>query len=258
MSHLAELSCYDARHALWPPEHPRIHSEAHERAWAHVHACRECSRHFREDLGFREALGDAPWTPAPVEVRESVFRALAGVRSQESTSAARPVPPRGAVILTFATALVAALALVLAAPDSGDAGTGDAAAQDYLRRAVEEEFMETSDPREVRRFLERELGVVVDPLQAPGLSLLRAEICLLEGVRGAMIEYRLGEDRVSQYVIPAPVSGARPPSVSQGGRGKGAAGLPAVTWAGSGLEHVLLGELPAARLLELVVAAGAA
>ena len=58
--------------------------------------------------------------------------------------------------------------------------------EDYLRTAVSQEHIETSDPEEIVRFLQREMGVLIRPLDREGLELARAENCLIEGRRGAV------------------------------------------------------------------------
>jgi hypothetical protein len=65
------------------------------------------------------------------------------------------------------------------------AGTGLEApnvfVEDYLRRDVGQGYLETDDPAEVTQFLNRELGVRLDPIRLARLRLPRAHIFLLEG-----------------------------------------------------------------------------
>ena len=93
---------------------------------------------------------------------------------------------------------------------------------DYLRRAVAEERIETSDVSRVRAWLTRELGLAMKPLVMDGLRLAGAEICLLNGRRGAMIQYELEGQTISHYLVPRDGIGRRPPAI--GGRGEGRGG----------------------------------
>lgn len=251
MNEVPPPACHAARGALWPPERPRLHSDAEARAWAHVRSCPACSRHFLRDRAFLEALSDMPGNAAPVEVREATFAALTAARGPVPAPRAGPARKRIASIPTYVVVLLSAVTILMAGPNLGDAGTGQAAAQDYLRRVVAGASVETSDPAVIRRFVLEEVGLSFAPLSGPGLTLQGAEICLLEGVRSAVVEYRVGDGRISHYLRPAPASVVRPPAVTRGGTDKIIPGLPVVTWTRAGIEHVLLGERPPARLMEL-------
>ena len=103
--------------------------------------------------------------------------------------------------------------------------------EDYLRRAVGQDHIVTDDPNEVRRFLQRELGMQLQPLQFAGLELERVEICLLDGRRGAMIVYRKDGAEVSHYLVPREGTEQRAPALSEGG-----GSVPVVTWSTTRLE----------------------
>ena len=129
-----------------------------------------------------------------------------------------------------------------------DFGSDAAFVEDYLRRAVGEDYLESSDPEEIAHFLRRELGLESSLLNLAGLLPTRVEICLLEGRRGAMIVYHGSSGRsVTHYLVPK-LAGERPPRVA---REHG--GLTVVTWSTDTLEEALVGEVPPRELLDLAM-----
>jgi anti-sigma factor RsiW len=97
----------------------------------------------------------------------------------------------------------------------------------------------------VTHFLTRELGVAMTPWDLDGFELEGAEICLLEGRRGAVIVYKSQGKVISHYLVPRVGFGARPPALSPRDRiGEWGAGSPAVvTWATDFTEQALVGDL---------------
>lgn len=124
-----------------------------------------------------------------------------------------------------------------------------------MRRAVGEDYLETSDPLHVTRFLQRELGLRFEPIRHPGLEVIRVEICLLEGRRGAMIVYEQSGVPVAHYLVPIDDAIARPPAISEHRPGEAGGAMPVVTWATPRIEQALVGEVDRQQLLELAAAA---
>ena len=125
-------------------------------------------------------------------------------------------------------------------------------AEDYLRRAIAEERIVSSDVAEVSRFLTRELGRPIRPLEIAGLRLTSAEICLIEGRRGAMIQYVEDGREISHYLIPSEGTRRRAPEPASGWGSSGGAGGPAlITWATPEIEQALVGEVSQDHLMEL-------
>jgi hypothetical protein len=217
-------------------------------------------------------------TRAPVEVRERVFEAIARVRWEgargvdpayrRTRSRTRGSEPRAGYgspgpasafqlrqLGAWPAAVVAAVltvGLLHGSPSTSgfSSDAPDMFVEDYLRRAVGQDRIDTDDPGEVRRFLERELGLRFDPIRIAGMDLSRAEICLLEGRRGAMIVYRVDGAEISHYVVPRERARARPPAVSTRDNGPGAE-MPVITWATSSVEQALVGGVSAERLLAI-------
>ncbi|MDT8368867.1 MAG: hypothetical protein RQ745_06640 [Longimicrobiales bacterium] len=252
------LSCTEARWSLWPPEKPRLHAPESDRAWEHVRSCRACSRHFREDRAFVEALGDLPPIPAPISTRERIFHVIAEARAAIPMRTLRSLSDRrlafgasAVVVITIALS-VSVLVPKPGTPDTTASITSGAVVEDYLRRTVGEDYIDTTDPGVVTRFLERELGVIISPLSVPGLEIERVEICLLSGERAAMIRYTLNGEHVSHYVLPTPSGPEKGPSLTGAGSPATGGTLPVVTWTSPGAEHAALGDLDPSALLRLV------
>lgn len=252
------MDCLEVRMGLWPPERPRLASDDVLAAREHVRRCPSCARFFAQDRRLLDAYDRLRREETPAAVKDAVVAAVRdeGTRAHVTTTEARGAtswPRRPAGLLAV---LVVAVAGILGSIHLWDAGAGSAVdsagtsiyTDDYLRRAVGRDQLETNDPTEARRFLRRELGVELEPLSGPGLVLRRVEICLLDGRRAAMIEYRLDGKVVSHYVVPMEEDEARRPSVQEGGSPRAP---PVVTWSVGSVEQALVGELSAERLLEL-------
>lgn len=152
-----------------------------------------------------------------------------------------------------ATVLIALAGFAVLQTTSQQASTDEGAeifVEDYLRRAVGQDHIETSNPAEVTRFLERELGLRFDPIRLAGLDLARAEICLLEGRRGAMIVYKKDGAEVAHYLVPREDAPEREPALSTKGRADSGE-MPVVTWATPNIEQALVGEVGAEELLRI-------
>jgi hypothetical protein len=244
------MECGRARQLLWPPERPRIAGPEIVAAREHLEDCAACRAHFAIDgvlADVRAGLRDAV---PPREVRERVFEAVARERTAtadgrgRASSGRRRAVVSGFLMVTVATAAMTGVLLRRAhAPDSQAAFV-----EDYMRLAVREDHIVTSDSGEVQRFLLRELGAHVQPLDAPGLRITGAEVCLLDGRRGAVIRYRGAGGIVTYYLMPAAGTGDRAPAPELRRTGAGAA---LVTWAKDGIERALIGPLPPDSLLAM-------
>ena len=264
------MRCPEARAILWPPEQPRLAQEAVLEARAHLASCSECTAWFRQDRVLLGAYTRLAAEGAPDEVRERVFDALARARAttrsthRDDATESLPGPPgeerpprRRRLAAPFlvgsgmVAALLAALILVPADGTPERAAAGEVFVEDHLRRTVGEEHILTSDPAAVRTFLARELGVTVAVLSQAGLELEGAEICLLEGERGAVIIYRMGDARISHYLVPRMEAEVRAPRLSDASSVAPGGLLPVVTWSSPRVEQALVGELPADELLRI-------
>ena len=249
------MNCSEARHTLWPPERPRLAEAEVLEARRHVQGCTACESYFSQDRSLLEAYDRASQERAPKILRERVFDALARERSRGLgvTPATRHVSRRW--ILTAAASTIGLLAggsVVLLQSRVGAPGDGGLFAEDYLRRAVAEERIVSSDAVEVSRFLTWELGRPISPMRLAGLRLTSAEICFIEGRRGAMIVYVDDGREISHYLIPREGTQERDPEPASGwSLSSGADGPALITWATPEIEQALVGEVPEARLLAL-------
>lgn len=160
----------------------------------------------------------------------------------------------GVALAASAVLLVASSFGTGGAPAADDPGIF---AEDYLRRAVGQDMIVSSDPQEVRRFLQRELGRNLGPMQLAGLEVERAEICLINGRRGALIVYKSSGGRISHYLVPLAGLQPRAPAVAEYHRGPVGHRMPLVTWSTLALEQALVGEVEPMELLR-IAALGAA
>jgi len=270
-SGLGPVTCEEAREALWPSERLRLASPTVLRARANLKECPGCTEYFSQDAALLTAYDRLRQIRTPRPVRERVFDVLArermGVQDSAATAAGTVDSGMGQRLGWWTGASAAAVAIVavvvgsvgMEGPGTGSPPeTSGAIVEDYLRRAVSADHVETNDPLEIQRFLAREIGLPMAGLRHPDLIPFRAEVCLLEGKRGAMIQYRTEGEVVSHYVIPR--EGARPEDpriVRMAENGGPDAGGPAVvTWARNGVQEALIGDLDAGALLALVDGAG--
>jgi len=183
-----------------------------------------------------------------------VFDALAMERSRSLAEDMETKRISRHWVLAAAASFVGLLAGGLAVslqntPESLD--DGGLFAEDYLRRAVAEERIESSDAGEVSRFLTRELGRPIQLLQLAGLRVTSAEICLIEGRRGAMIQYVQDGREISHYLIPRDGTQQRDPEPASAWSSDTSGGPALITWATPQIEQALLGEVPVDHLMEL-------
>ncbi len=248
------MNCSEARHALWPPERPRLAEAEVLEARQHVEGCPACESYFAQDRALLDAYHRASQERAPQALRERVFDALARERSR-GLAPAFPTKVGRRWVLVAAASVVGLLAggfAVSLRNGPENLNDGGLFAEDYLRRAVAEERIVSSDIAEVSRFLTRELGRPIRPLEIAGLRLIGAEICLIEGRRGAMIQYLEDGREISHYLIPREGTRPRDPEPAPAwGSSDGAGGLALITWAVHEIEQALVGEASQEHLMEL-------
>lgn len=268
------MNCSEARHTLWPPERPRLAEAEVLEARRHVQGCPACESYLAQDRSLLEAYDRASQERAPQILRERVFDGLArerakglGLTSVGGGDASAVAEARAGVyrvntrfvsrrwVLATAASVAGLLAggsVVFLQSMFEAPNDGGLFAEDYLRRAVAEERIVSSDAGEVSRFLTRELGRPISPLQLAGLRLTSAEICLIEGRRGAMIQYMEDGREILHYLIPREGTRGRDPEpASAWGSGASTGGPALITWATPEVEQALVGEVPAAHLMEL-------
>lgn len=249
------MDCASAREALWPPERLRVAESGVMDARRHMRSCHECRAYMRWDAALID-LHARSGVEAPPLLRERLLDGHEARRPDRNPG--QDVAASGHVHRSRRPMLVAALLLtavgVVAASSAWlynlayPADTPSIYIEDYIRRAVSEDRITTSDADQVARFLTRELGRAARPLETPALAILSAEICILDGVRGAMIQYERDGRVISHYLIPRQAANreaTRPRQARTNGIG-------VVMWAANSFEHALIGELPADSLVALL------
>jgi hypothetical protein len=258
------MNCSTARETLWPPEKLRLAEERILLAREHVEGCDDCQEYFRQDRRLLDAYCSLREERAPRRVRERVFDSLARERAGNLAAAVNLdtqigpgslALPRWMVAVAASLVLLSALGTTAMWVNRSSAGpeAGEMFVEDYLRRAVGQDNILTSDPARISRFLVKELGLLITPMQIEGLRLAGAEVCFLDGRRGAMIRYQQRGHEVTHYLIPREGVEERAPRRSDflpGGLEDRAAPS-VITWATPSIEHALVGEVPAERLMRI-------
>ncbi len=228
------MDCSKARRALWPPEKPKLVEADVLKAREHVEACVACRDYFDQDRYLLDAYDRMRLEPAPRLMRERVFDALArersrglGLREPEAVEAAAHGHALGRRVLVVAAAaagLIAGSSVLFLQNTVNPREEGELFVEGYLRRAVGEDR----------------------------LVVIGAEICLLDGRRGAMIQYREAERQISHYVVPREGTEEREPALlSSSSQGLPVGAPTVITWATHEIEQALVGDASPARLLEL-------
>jgi hypothetical protein len=259
------MNCARARAILWPSDRPQLAGDDVVEARRHVEGCPSCERALTYDTGLLAAFARLRGETLPVAVRERVYDAVARARAHRSgavTERSREHRRRRYQLLGagFAAAVVVAVAAAAALRDAhtpvgvgvkgADVREADAFIDDYVRRAVREEHITTADVSLVARFLARELGMFVELVDMDGFEIEGAEVCLLDGHRGALVVYKRDAQILSYYVLPRRGGNPMAPVVRTASSPAGEAGATVVTWATAQAEYALVGPLSARELLD--------
>lgn len=260
------VNCKEARSILWPADGLRVGDAEVESALEHAQDCDQCSEFLDEDRRVSQLIRDTvPRVCAPHELRERLYTVLARERAGAGTVSRRdhhrPMHRTAAVAgLLLAGLVLGSLGQWLAHGDR-PASSATAFAEDYLRRVVEQQELESADRLQIAAFFARELGLAITPPEVPQFSVQRATICLMNGKRGGVVEYTNRNQHVTYYLVPfsedqqsQPVpldvqiveeGTADPPSVAS------ERGLGVATWWDGEHQHALVGNLTVEELRRL-------
>jgi hypothetical protein len=215
-------------------------------ARAHIADCSECAEFFDQDRALLDLYDKLRTETALREVREKVFDTLVAARWDPSGDQPTEKDPLGSSWKrTAAWSLGVPIALAeigfgdFSADGPPELADGTMFVEDYLRRAVGQDHITTSDPDEIGRFLARELGMRLRPIQLNGLVVEGVEICLLEGRRGAMVVYKKNGAMISHYLVPRHGAQPREPALSMDCCGT-TSETPVVTWSTRELKQALV------------------
>lgn len=242
------LSCGQARRVLWPEEGPRAVTPDVELAERHLAGCEECRFFLDEMRRLGRLTRDlAPRPQAPREVRDRLFKAIARARTGISPPAQRR--PAKWMGLALMVALLAGIAVEWGRRDSRSTDPIAGFADDHIQ-ATRGDGVLSGDSASVARWLASRLSFAIEVPSFPNLQLRGARLCIMDGQRGAVVEYTTGDRPVSYFVVPdwqrvAPLP--QPAELHLLSRG----GYHVVAWREPGLVHALVGDLPQATLVYL-------
>jgi anti-sigma factor RsiW len=249
----ASVSCGRARRVLWPEAGPKAVSSDVIEAREHVTECVACRQFFSEMAAFGTAIQDAaPREQAPANVRESLFRAIAHARAGVELNPDRRVRRSRVAVAAMALAIVGgAIATAYLLRDSSSDPIS-ALAADHASTVVSARIA-SSDPAEISQWLSRQVHFAMYVPVLPGAQLRGARLCIMDGRRGAVVEYEVDSVAVSYFVVPNGRTGITDREVA-GFDLAARAGYRIVSWREPGLLHAMVGALPESRLAMLAKA----
>jgi anti-sigma factor RsiW len=238
-------TCGVARRRLLSVTGPRGHEAVLADARAHMEQCASCRRFMSEMHAISEATraasgGDA----APADVRERLFARVAAAR----TGATRHKVVRAAQLSIAAAAVVAVVAVLDIGRSPEVPSTFVSAITQEHAAAVSGDRHESTDAEELQQWLAARLPFAVFVPVLEDARLIGARISLTPRGRGAVVEYGVGSEAVSYFILPPQAGGMPEP-----GRFSYAhsAGYRAVMWSEMGLMHAMVGALPQPTLERL-------
>lgn len=253
------MDCREAQDRLWPADVLRSSDTEVEAALEHAETCAVCRVRLEEAQRMAELIRAAvPRVRAPQQLKERLRAVLAHEPAPPEEDSGRTADPETEVVAVRSRRRIGGIAMVSVgmlivgfvgyrlANRASDA-YATAFAEDYLRRLASHEENWSGDRVEIASLFERELGVAAPPPQIPDFEVERATICLLNGHRGGVVEYRSRSRRLTYYVIPGvpearvgtPVKDGVVPPVPAIAEEHG---LGVAVWSDSRHQHALVGE----------------
>lgn len=247
------MTCGRARRLLWPDGGPRAATGEVIEAQAHVVGCGSCRQFLSEMRTFGEAIRTAaPREQAPAAVRRRVFSAVARARAGVPAVRGRRWRPSW---LAAAAVLLVGVGGALTADRLARQERDDpisAIAEDHAR-VLGGARIDSTDPAVVAQWLAGQVHFAIHVPVLPDARLLGARLCVMDGRRGAVVEYQVGEARLSYFVVPEGAERAEAGEALQFRRAA-RAGYQLVWWREAGLVHAMVGSLPQSTLLALAKA----
>jgi hypothetical protein len=244
-----DIDCGRARRLLLAGRSgPEALTPEHRALERHLHRCSACrsfldEQHEWRRLGRRLAGRDR----APPAARRRLFRTLALARAGLTQT-----PPRRRRPLAFAAPGVAAavaavgLAWYWQAPDTARNNTSEEIAEDHWRE-LHRAAINSGDPDTVHRWLAERLSIPVHVMDFEDASLEGARLCFVNRRAGAVMIYRVDDEPVSYFVMPAE-NPAQRRAEAEALQNHADQGYNVIAWEARGLQHALVSALPAERL----------
>jgi len=254
--------CKEVRNVLWPADVLRVSDDQVQEAIEHAENCPTCREFLEEDRRVAEFIRDTvPRVCAPQELRERLYTALARERAGAVPIRSRLRRKREVLAMAAMIAVIAVASGYWLASRNQPAAAATAFAEDYLRRVVEQEELNSSDRTEIASFFARELGVAMPPPEVPEFEIQRATICLMNGRRGGVVEYVGAGKQLTYYLLPSVDDSQAEPRSFASLQENGATsatpalaeehGLGVATWWDDEHQHALVGSLPERELKRL-------
>ncbi|MDZ4863518.1 MAG: hypothetical protein SGJ01_08750 [Gemmatimonadota bacterium] len=120
-------------------------------------------------------------------------------------------------------------------------------ADDHLR-AASGPGVRTTEASTAAGWLRERLPFAIQVPRFPSGQVEGARLCLMAGMHGGVVEYRLGDHELSYFVVPAE---GKAPGSAVDIRSAARAGFRVVAWREGDLMHALVADLPEATLREL-------
>ncbi len=249
-------TCGRARRLLWPDGGPRASSPDVIEAQEHLADCEACQQFVRAMRAQGQFVRDsAAREQAPAEVRRRLFTAVARARAGMQPTPRRLVPISW---LIAAVALLVILGGTLAVDHVLRHGTVDpmSALADDHARALGAADIASTDPAAVARWLAGQMHFAMLVPALPNARLLGARLRVMDGRRGAAVQYEVNGVAVTYFVVPNGTDSYQPPN------GPGQlqferlfrTGYHVVAWREPGLLHAMVGNLSESQLATLAEA----
>lgn len=247
-------TCGRTRRLLWPGAGPRAASPEVIEAQQHLKTCAACQQFVRQMRTLGDAIHDAaPREDAPAEVRRRLFTTIARARTGEQ----QPTSSRHRRVHWLAVAVVVLVGLAGSLTLGGllrdaPADPITAIVEDHAK-AAGESHIASGDRAEIARWLAGQLHFAMYVPALTGAELRGARLSILDGRRGAVVEYDVDDVAVSYFVVPYRAKGEDDGTPGRFDRTR-RAGYQVVSWRESGLLHAMVGNLPESRLVTLAKA----
>lgn len=240
------ISCGRSRLLLWPDDTLREATAESVEAQAHFNDCLACREFFEEMRGTAALIGRGiPRVVARPEVRERLFRSVARARVGPPV---RRRWPRWSVLAAAAAALVLAVGLWRASAQRQGPDAIAAFAEDH-QRAAAGPGIQTTEASTAANWLRERLPFAIHVPLLPHGRVAGARLCLMAGMHGGVVEYRIGAQALSYFVLPA--DARAPEGTALELRSAMRAGYRVVAWREGELVHALVADLPEATMREL-------
>lgn len=253
-----DVRCEQMLERLWPLTDPG-ESDSPERVAAreHLQQCGACQAFFRRDANLGRRIRDLRTTGVsalPEACRDALHLQLLGADESASDPDVRPIRsghrrrwPAWTESVVAAAAAIALVAGGLIISRSIERPPSDGAfAKDFMHAELPEIQSGNLTVTQVAAFYEQQFGDQMAPARLLDAPIKRVAVCIIDGRRGAMVEYDFAGERLVYYQIP--LDGALPGNDLRMGR---EGSLNVARWVVDRSEHVLVSALPVENLEEL-------